>query len=783
MRTSTRSRALVAAIATTLVIVGLVAPGAAPSATALSGSEFRAGNIISDALFYDTAAMTQAEIQGFLNKKIGTCSNGLCLNVLQASVDSHPAAVSASTGNTICKAFSGGSLSAAAIIYRAQIACGISAKVILVTLQKEQGLISGPVARAPGTGALSAAMGMACPDTGGCQDYARGFGNQIYLGAKQLMTYKADRFAKQPGVNYIQYNPNPGCGGTNVNIQNYATAALYSYTPYQPNAAALANLGGTGNSCSSYGNRNFWVYYTEWFGSTHGAPAVSTDLSATVDAIDSSGVLWMYRVSRTTSAWAARIQLATGLAGGRVIGAGDFNGDGHRDVLVIDATGNMWDYPTDGQDGVGDRKAIPGAWGALNPVLSPGDLSGDGVPDLLAVDASGDLWLYKGTGTGGLAPRVRVGHGWGGMSALVGIGDFDGDGANDLVARDSAGALWLYPGTGHSGWKARRQIGHGWNGMTALVGAGDFTRDHHPDLLARDAAGVLWDYPGTGTGGFKKRGAVGSGWQGMTSLSGPGATASGRVYVEPPGVGDLNGDGIRDIIAQDAAGTLWLYPGSGTGGWLPRQNLATGWNTNTATFGVGDFDRNGVSDIMTRDAGDSLNLLTRQGDGTFSKAQVGHGWGAFTQLIGAGDITGDGAPDVLAIDGDGALWLYAGDGSGGLRPGVQVGHGWNTLNLVVNAGDIDGDGHNDLLARDPAGNLWFYQGNGLGGWAPKVQVGHGWQGFTAIVSPGDLTGDHIPDLLARTTAGALMLYAGNGPHRWAKPRQVGSGWQGMAFIS
>jgi len=51
-------------------------------------------------------------------------------------------------------------------------------------------------------------------------------------------------------------------------LQNKATAALYYYTPYQPNAAALANLGGTGDGCSSYGNRNFWVYYNNWFGST-----------------------------------------------------------------------------------------------------------------------------------------------------------------------------------------------------------------------------------------------------------------------------------------------------------------------------------------------------------------------------------------------------------------------------------------------------------------------------------------------------------------------------------
>jgi putative cell wall-binding protein len=66
----------------------------------------------------------------------------------------------------------------------------------------------------------------------------------------------------------VLYNPNSGCGSTPVYIRNSATAALYYYTPYQPNAAALKAGYGIGDSCSSYGNRNFYNYFTDWFGST-----------------------------------------------------------------------------------------------------------------------------------------------------------------------------------------------------------------------------------------------------------------------------------------------------------------------------------------------------------------------------------------------------------------------------------------------------------------------------------------------------------------------------------
>ncbi|MCU1444228.1 MAG: N-acetylmuramoyl-L-alanine amidase, partial [Cryobacterium sp.] len=54
-------------------------------AEALSGSEFDPGHIISDSLFYDGNAMTEAEIQGFLTAASGTCKNSYCLAVHRAT--------------------------------------------------------------------------------------------------------------------------------------------------------------------------------------------------------------------------------------------------------------------------------------------------------------------------------------------------------------------------------------------------------------------------------------------------------------------------------------------------------------------------------------------------------------------------------------------------------------------------------------------------------------------------------------------------------------------------
>ena len=266
----------VAALAALVLSAPLALAGDAPRAEALSGSQFDPGYIIDDALFYDGNAMSAADIQAFLDSKIGSCLNGQCLNVYTIDYGGRARDVSAN-GNLICEAIPAGRYSAARLIFTAQQACGISAKVVLVTMQKEQSLVT---ARQPSLYALSHAMGYACPDTAPCNPNAAGVGNQIVLGTRQLKAYNHSQgsapgtlFGRPVGSQYIAYHPNSGCGGTIVNVQNLATAALYTYTPYQPNGAALANLTGAGDSCSSYGNRNFWVFYNNWFGApTNPAP-------------------------------------------------------------------------------------------------------------------------------------------------------------------------------------------------------------------------------------------------------------------------------------------------------------------------------------------------------------------------------------------------------------------------------------------------------------------------------------------------------------------------------
>lgn len=263
---------LAAVLSTIALVVGMSAFGAS-SAQAITGADFDPGYIISDAQFYDNDAMSEQEIQDFLSSRIadvGGCLTSNCLANFRMDTWTRPA------DRTVCSQYTGeAGESAARIIYKVQRACNISARVLLVTLQKEQSLIT---ARAPSSWQMTASMGYGCPDTAPCDTQFYGFYNQMYKAAWQFHRYSTpDQFGNyQPGARYIQYNPDPNCGGLWVNIINNATAALYNYTPYTPNAESLANLYGSGGYCGAHGNRNFWTYYYGWFGSpTSGLSNVS----------------------------------------------------------------------------------------------------------------------------------------------------------------------------------------------------------------------------------------------------------------------------------------------------------------------------------------------------------------------------------------------------------------------------------------------------------------------------------------------------------------------------
>jgi hypothetical protein len=289
-----------------VLIAGVMGQNLFPTGVAaISASNWQAGRIIDDSIFTDSSSMTASQIQTFLNNLVPNCDTYgtqpatewgrsdlthaqyaqtqgwaappyVCLkNYYEVPKTSPGLGIPDNSYNHNGNAPSG-SISAAQMIYNAAQQYNISPKVLLIKIRSES---SGPLTTDswPLQSQYTYAMGAHCPDSGpgnspNCDPNYAGFSIQISESAA-LLRYYIDNMSqpwwpyKKVGSNVIQYSPTVSCGSSAVSITTSATAALYTYTPYQPNAAALAAGYGTA-PCGAYGNRNFWLYYNDWFGSS-----------------------------------------------------------------------------------------------------------------------------------------------------------------------------------------------------------------------------------------------------------------------------------------------------------------------------------------------------------------------------------------------------------------------------------------------------------------------------------------------------------------------------------
>lgn len=211
------------------------------------------GRIIDDILFIESNSMSEASIQAFLDGKVPACQQGY--TCLKDYVD--PA-----VGKR-----------ASRIIWEEAQNVGLSPKVILATLQKEQGLVTDDF---PFESQYRSAMGYGCPESQSvCDSQYYGFYNQVRLGAK-LLRVGADRFCGNnssfPGWSlasswYTSDNDrrNPfTIDGKDTYIETCASAALMNYTPHRVDSGWLTATNGS----HYYGNYNFVYFYSNWFGAT-----------------------------------------------------------------------------------------------------------------------------------------------------------------------------------------------------------------------------------------------------------------------------------------------------------------------------------------------------------------------------------------------------------------------------------------------------------------------------------------------------------------------------------
>lgn len=403
--------------------------------------------------------------------------------------------------------------------------------------------------------------------------------------------------------------------------------------------------------------------------------------------------------------------------------------------LLVPGASDLRVYGDAGRDEAGYSTAVVG------------DVNNDGIDDLAVavpvmdsaagVVDTGSVFIVHGTGSARAAVDLRTlglvpsaaGFRVDGPSynyrfglSVAGAGDVNGDGVDDLVVgsrwasdggRTDSGAAHVIYGTDGNrtrpvdvrSWATTASadgfllVGSSSSQLGHVVGrAGDFNGDGVGDLVlgARGAAQAYVVFGQDSTRGLLDLAAWGAGWAGVgLRVDGPAGSWLGS---SAAGVGDVNGDGVDDVVVGQSrgaargrvlAGSAYVLLGSGTGradsldvsGWDGTGSFA-GFRVDgrandqlgTSAAGAGDLDGDGLDDLVLGAPGASRDGLAKAGSSV-----VVYGSGTRGALVDAAPGSwGDG----FRIDG---------------RP-VPSELGW----AVSTAGDVNHDGLADVIIGAPS---------------------------------------------------------------------------------
>ncbi|MFG2972156.1 FG-GAP-like repeat-containing protein [Streptomyces sp. NPDC048331] len=340
-----------------------------------------------------------------------------------------------------------------------------------------------------------------------------------------------------------------------------------------------------------------------------------------------------------------------------------------------------------------------------------------------------------------------------------------------------AGSPAAATGTNTTGFATAVNLDDNGRGSSA-VAIGDLDNDGTPDLVTAIRGEGLGVFLGSGGGGFGT----------VTKYAAP--LTSSSVFLNSAVIHDVNGDGHKDVISQDARGNValvWLGDGSGAlgAGAVVQLNPTAGCDTTgdnpcvvrfPTDVVVGDFDEDGKPDFATSNASTSnVAVALGNGDGTFGAAtRSGLNGGSGPQAIGSADLDGDGHLDlVTANSSSGTLSVLLGDGNGGFGTASSVPAGI-ALSSRLELADVDQDGKPDAVVAAPGspGRVAVLLGDGAGGFGTASVLSAG--GNLSSASVADVNGDSHPDLVVSSGLTAeVVVLEGDGTGAFGSPHAFG----------
>ncbi len=332
------------------------------------------------------------------------------------------------------------------------------------------------------------------------------------------------------------------------------------------------------------------------------------------------------------------------------------------------------------------------------------DIDGDGKPDLVVhmdVGQGDSLAVFRNTTTGGrlsFAERVNIGYVYFPTSGGFAINDVDGDGRPDAVMPTNDNWVKVFRNT-------------------SSPGVISFDKEYVIPAGRGTQAAVITDFDNDGKNDIAVTAFTDHGIFVMRNTSVPGYLSFGTTQnfdasetVSAIAAGDLDGDGLKDIIASPywGSGSLLLFHNTSIPGDISFGSFVTvrapDMSLETSSVSIVDFDMDGKSDIVISN-GDDICVLRNIGSFSFLPPIV------MPRQSGIGDrgcvsnFSGSARPDVVVAVGRGSLQFIMGKNSslsGAPKLDSPVyGPGNNSTqisNYLFAAADFDGNGKPDLAA-------------------------------------------------------------------------------------